>query len=275
MTIRESYDYLKSALELITDEAESESRIIISFLVNEPFTNLLFSDKSLNREDLDSIIEKRGENIPLQYIIGKWGFYKGEFFVGKGVLIPRQDTEILVETVVELFKNKKDITIADLCAGSGCIGISLATDLKSSKVTCVEKYEEPIEFLNKNILHNNTKNVSVVKADVLEESFGEYDLIVSNPPYINEEDMKTLSAEVLNEPQTALFGGKDGLDFYRIISHKWKKHLKKNGILAFEVGINQAKSVCQILETEGFTEITVKCDLCGVQRVIFGTVNNL
>ncbi len=275
MKVQEAIKYSSKRLSDITDEAENEAALLVSFLAEEEPNRLFFSDKTVDKSKLDELIFKREKHIPLQYIIGKWWFYKGEFFVGDGVLIPRQDTETLVECAVDILKNKEIAEVADLCAGSGCIGISIATDFPDSSVTCVEKYERAYSYLLKNIEHNSVNNVKAVMADVCEDVFGKYDLIVSNPPYITEEDMKDLSNEVKKEPETALFGGKDGLDFYRIITEKWKTTLKENGVLAFEVGIGEADAVSNILQENGFEKITVLNDLGGVQRVVFGTVNKL
>lgn len=275
MTVKEALKYTIEALQGVTDEAEREAEILISYLANESAGRLMFSEKQVDVRDIDNAISKRKENIPIQYIIGKWWFYKGEFFVGDGVLIPRQDTETLVETANELLKGISEPEVCDLCAGSGCIGISIATDYPNASVTCVEKYDKAFGYLERNITHNGVSNVRAVKADVLEEAFGSYDLIVSNPPYITKADMQILSNEVKKEPETALYGGEDGLYFYREITKLWKSALKKNGILAFEVGINEATSVAEIMVLNGFKNITVKNDLCGVQRVVFGTVDNI
>lgn len=275
MTVKEAIDYTTEALKSITDEAENEAKLIVSHLVGEPVGRLMITDKTVEEAELSKILNERSENIPLQYILGKWWFYKGEFLVGDGVLIPRQDTETLVETANEFLKNIPNAQVADLCAGSGCIGISIATDYPKASVTCVEKYEKAYSYLEKNIKHNGTENVKAVLADVCEKPFGMYDLIVSNPPYITAQDMQALPEEVKKEPETALFGGEDGLYFYRTIARLWKSALKKNGVLAFEVGIGEAEQVADIMKQEGFSEITIKKDLCGVQRVVFGTVNIL
>lgn len=275
MTVKEAIAYSVEALKEITEEAENEARILVSHLCGDSMGSLAFSSKSIDKIKLDAMLKERKEGRPLQYIIGKWWFYKGEFFVGEGVLIPRQDTETLVEVATELLRNKENPSVADLCAGSGCIGISIAADFPNASVTAVEKYQKAYSYLEKNIAHNGTKNVTPVLADVTEKQFGSYDLIVSNPPYITAEDMKMLSNEVKKEPETALYGGEDGLYFYRRITELWKTSLKPNGILAFEVGINEADAVGRILARNRFKNITVRKDLCGVQRVVFGTVGNI
>lgn len=262
-------------LKDVTDESVGEAKIIVSYLCETEPSRLAFCDKQISLKSLRQIIARRRKGEPLQYILGKWWFYEDEFFVGKGVLIPRQDTETLVDTALELIKDRQGIEIADLCAGSGAIGISIANKRADVNVTAVEKYRKAFGFLKKNILHNKALNVNAVRADVMKKPFGMYDLIVSNPPYVTKQEMTALSAEVKREPREALLGGRDGLSFYRHISASWKTALKDGGILAFEIGKEQASSVEEILKNEGFTDITVRKDICGIQRVIFGTLKGI
>ena len=191
--------------------------------------------------------------------------------VGEGVLIPRQDTETLVETAVEFLKEKQNPRVIDLCSGSGCVAISIATDFPNAEVIACEKYEKAFSYLEKNISYNNTKNVKPLLLDITKETLEAADLIVSNPPYITKKDMETLQKEVLKEPETALYGGEDGLYFYRVIAEKWSPVLKKGGMLALEIGIGQEESVKELLKAAGLKNIGTKKDLCGVQRVVFGT----
>lgn len=275
MTVKDAEKLTAQMLVPFSDEPKTEAKYIISHLAGLEPNRLIFANAEINIEDIKEIVSKRREGIPLQYILGKWWFYNSEFSVGEGVLIPRQDTETLVEAALELTKDIKNPTIADLCSGSGCIAISIAKERTDAKVTAVEKYEAAYKYLEKNIEQNGTKNVTPVLSDVLDRPFGEYDLIVCNPPYIPNRDKSDLMKEVLNEPHTALFGGEDGLFFYREISKNWKKTLKENAILAFEVGINEDHSVAEILRQNGFINIGFKKDLIGIQRVVFGTVNNV
>lgn len=273
VSINEALKFLEDSLKDITDEATNEARIIVSYLAEEELSRLILSNKKVDLKTVKRIINRRKKGEPLQYILGKWWFYEGEFYVGKGVLIPRQDTETLVETALDLMGAKENLAVIDLCAGTGAIGISIGLKRPKATVFAVEKYSKAFEFLEKNIQHNNALNVTPIKADVLKKPFGVYDIIVSNPPYITKTDMTSLSKEVKKEPETALFGGEDGLAFYKAISANWKATLKKGGKIIFEIGIGQAEAVEQILKKEGFTDITKVCDLGGVQRVIFGTLN--
>ena len=275
MTVKQAEKLIAQMLSPFSDEAETEAKYIVSFLADCEPNRLILSDADIDKKDIEEIVLKRREGTPLQYILGRWWFYKSEFLVGEGVLIPRQDTETLVEAAAELLRDIKSPKVCDLCSGSGCIAISIAAERPDAEVTAVEKYEEAYSYLQKNIDYNKADNVKAVQYDVLCKPFGEYDLIVSNPPYIKDADKKELSKEVLNEPHTALFGGDDGLFFYREITKNWKSALKEGGILAFEVGINEDEAVAEILRQNGFVNIGVKNDLIGIPRVIFGTVNNI
>ncbi len=271
MNIKEALRFAEELFSSFSEEAASEARIAISHLANTPLSQLAISQKTVDSSLIESIANRRKQGEPLQYIIGKWWFYSGEFFVGEGVLIPRQDTELLVETGLDLIKDIKNPSVIDLCSGSGCIAVSLALERADAQVWALEKYSEAFAFLEKNIIHNKAQNVLAIKGDVLDGTDKKYDLILSNPPYITAQDMKTLQTEVTKEPETALFGGEDGLFFYRQITHIWKSALNKAGKFAFEVGIGQADAVAEIMKNEGFTEIGIKKDLNGVQRVVFGT----
>ncbi len=275
MTVKQAEKLTAQMLSPFSDEAETEAKYIVSHLANCEPNRLILSDAEIDKKDIEEIVLKRREGTPLQYILGKWWFYKSEFLVGEGVLIPRQDTETLVEAALDFIKDKTSPKVCDLCSGSGCIAISIAADRKDAEVTAVEKYDGAYSYMLKNIEYNGTKNVKAVRYDVLCEPFGEYDLIVSNPPYIKNEDKNILSKEVLFEPHTALFGGDDGLFFYREITKIWKCALRPGGILAFEVGINEDEAVAEILRQNGFVNIGAKNDLIGIPRVIFGTVNNI
>ena len=271
MSIPAALRYAKESLQKFSDEAATEARLIVSHLAGCEPNRLALSDATINHEDVEKIVAERERGRPLQYVFGKWWFYKSEFLVGEGVLVPRQDTEILVETGLELIENKKSPRVLDLCAGSGCIGISLALDRSDATVTAVEKYDEAFSWLQKNKEYCGAKNLTALQGDALEPLKETFDLILCNPPYIPNSDKETLSAEVLNEPHTALFGGDDGLFFYREISRLWKKNITENGYLAFEVGIDEAEAVAEIMKTNGFSEISTKSDILGIQRVVFGT----
>lgn len=219
-------------------------------------------------ERIREIEKKRCEGIPLQYIFGKWEFYGYEFFVGEGVLIPRPETELLVDIAVENLT--KDSIMLDLCSGTGCIPIACAKET-GCKAYAVELYDKAFSYLEKNIAHNSAA-VTAVKGDALDNSHFDgvmFDAIFSNPPYLTEEEMKELQREVCHEPETALYGGEDGLDFYRQLFTLWKPRLKSGGIFAVEVGDRQGEQVKTLMEEAGFTAEIIP-DLQGIGRVVKG-----
>lgn len=226
---------------------------------------------------LDKLCERRMNGEPLQYILGEWEFYGLPFKVGKGVLIPRQDTELIVDIAVSKLKDRQDITVIDLCAGSGCIGVALDKNLSCKQTVCIEKSPEAYGYLEQNVRLNDS-SVQSMLGDVLDEQLiadlPAADLIVSNPPYVTGEDMRDLQREVTYEPETALFGGEDGLDFYRDITRLWKSKLNEGGMLLFEIGCGQEDDVMKIMIQHGFKNVRTRADLCGVNRCVFGFVNN-
>ena len=231
-------------------------------------------DAPLTEEQVNAFLaaaDRRCKGEPLQYILGEWEFYSLPFTVGEGVLIPRADTEILVDETLRLLEDVANPRVADLCAGSGCIGISIAKNRPDAAVTAVEFSDRAMEYLTQNIARNRADNVTVQKADVLAGT-GEIsglDLIVSNPPYIPTKDIDGLSVEVHHEPAMALDGGADGLTFYRAILEKWSNALNPNGMMAFEVGIDQAQEVAELM-SRYFEQIYIVPDLNQVPRVVLG-----
>ena len=224
-------------------------------------------------EKVREMTKKRASGYPLQYILGEWEFYGLPFEVGEGVLIPRQDTETLVEIAADFLKTlpENERKTLDLCAGSGCIGITLAK-LVGADVTLVEKSQEAFAYLEKNIALNDVKaQCNAVLGDCFDEEkiCGEYNLILSNPPYLTEKDMENLQKEVSFEPKTALYGGEDGLDFYRALLRKYPKMLKENGLFAVEIGMGEEKAVAELFRENGL-EPRFAEDLRGIVRVVYG-----
>lgn len=281
MTIFEAYNDCKRQLSAAgIEDYVFESKQIIKHVTGYTNTQILTKYTQpltkFQQNNLTAIIKQRLIRYPLQYIIGRWNFFGRDFFVGPGVLIPRSDTETLIDVCLESLKGKENPRVLDLCAGTGCIGLTIKGECPGSDVTLVEKFDEALSFTNKNAAHNKL-DVKIVKGDVLktEGANGEYDLIVSNPPYINKNDMQALQPEVKFEPETALSGGEDGLDFYRHIAKEYKDYLKDGGTLAFEIGYNQAKDVCEIMEQNGFKNIQTRKDYGENDRAVFGTVNQV
>ena len=236
-------------------------------LLTEPNTPVT----DTQQQAVEAMLSRRLSGEPLQYILGEWEFYGFPFKVGEGVLIPRQDTETLVE-LAESHINES-MLCADLCAGSGCIGISLAR-LTGCKFHSYELSEKALGYLNENIALNKVQSlVTAINADVLSEEIIEtapmYDIIVSNPPYLTVEEMTRLQREVAFEPSMALVGGEDGLDFYRAILRSWTKRLKAGGLFAVEIGETQAEAVSELFVENGITPQVLQ-DLCRNDRVVYG-----
>ena len=219
--------------------------------------------------------ERLESGYPLQYIIGEWDFYGLTFKVGEGVLIPRADTEISVETALQLLNGVKCPKIADFCSGSGAIALAIASNLAECNVFAVEWFNGAFGYLAENIKTLDKKNhVTAIKADVLDNIADKLpaslDMIVSNPPYITKNEMEELSVEVKHEPESALFGGDDGLVFYHSISRSAKDILKPGGWLVFEAGWKQADDIIDIMRLNGFTELSAAKDMNGIDRCIYG-----
>lgn len=217
---------------------------------------------------LEKICKLRCKGYPLQYIFGEWEFFSLDFAVGPGVLIPRADTELLVERALEHLKGQTAPVVVDLCSGSGCIAIALKKNCRQATVLAVEKSKKAFKYLVKNIKSNGVE-VEAVLLDALR--FKRHcDMIVCNPPYIETAVLSGLQREVSYEPKAALDGGRDGLRFYRSISQNATDMLTPNGRILFEIGYNQAESVRQILLNSGFCDVEVYKDYGGNDRVVSG-----
>lgn len=291
MVISELVRHIRTTLESADIESfEFETRCIVEDIMKADYITAVVNTDECPPyivEKVNKLVEKRINGEPLQYLLGQWEFYGYPFKVGKGVLIPRPDTETLIETVLKHFqqtskKNVESPSIVDLCSGSGCIAITLNKQLPESKVYAVELSSDAMPYLVENIRLNNAK-VTILKGDICDEKmlenfcdenspldFNEVDCIVSNPPYLTDDEMKDLQTEVTKEPVMALAGGNNGLKFYNIITCLWTHILKKGGLLAFEIGYMQGQQVKDILSKNGFNDIKVIKDLGGNDRVVCG-----
>lgn len=214
---------------------------------------------------VEAAAQRRSGGYPLQYIIGSWDFYGRRFACGEGVLIPRAETELLCECVIKYFAKRPAPRIVDLCSGTGCIAITLAKEISGAQVTAVELYDGAFGYLQRNNAAFGGC-VSAVQGDAL-EPFGEFDCVVSNPPYVAAAEMPTLQKEVLAEPETSLLGGADGLDFYRAIAKNWYGHIASGGFIAFEIGETQGRAVEAILKENGYYGVSVWEDYSGLDRI--------
>lgn len=273
MTAKEAYNYSVYFLSCNgVDESEFKSLCLVCHLLG-----IKNSEFTLHRDD--DIIMKRFADLlwrvksgePLQYIVGKWDFYESEFYVGEGVLIPRPETEELCSLAIEYIKTLGKCTVYDLCAGSGCIGVSVAKACPNAMVYMIEKSADAMFYLLKNA--DGIFNARVICGDIRNtDDLVKADVIISNPPYIKSEDIKNLQIEVQYEPSTALDGGKDGLDFYRIINDNWSCMLNSNGRLFLEIGEEQANAVGNILT--GFKNINIIKDMYGNDRLVTAEVKD-
>lgn len=222
-------------------------------------------------EEFIAKVTQRALGVPVQYVIGSWDFYGETFAVGEGVLIPRPETELLVDFACDYLKDKPESVVFDLCSGSGCIGLTVARLNPSSKVYLVEKSPDAMKYLLKNKERLAPENVTVLSGDIFcgFEFFGipAPDLILSNPPYINSGEIAALQSEVLLEPAMALDGGEDGLDFYRAIADKWLPHC--GGAIAVECGEGQADDIRRMFSMQCAETRSVN-DFNGIERVVIG-----
>lgn len=250
-------------------DASVDAWLLLSFCCNidrgKYFLNKASNISVEEYNQYKKLIALRGEHIPLQQLTNEQEFMGLSFYVNENVLIPRQDTEILVEEILKVSSGKR---ILDICTGSGCIIISLD---KLSDIECgvgVDISLEALHVANKNAMELNAK-VTFYQSDIYSQVSGTYDIIVSNPPYIPTGDITSLMEEVrLHEPMIALDGEEDGLYFYRIICSRIKEYLVPGGYVFFEIGYNQGKDVKGLLKEAGMTEIKITKDLAGLDRVV-------
>ncbi len=281
MTIRET---IRKGMIMLKNnnvtEPNIKARLIMQYVLNKPREYLLVYDKEILmlRQEVNyfKAIKKLCQGIPIQHITHRQEFMKMTFYVDENVLIPRQDTEILVEEVIKIAKKINAKKILDLCTGSGAIAISLAKYIENSEITAVDISSKALNIAKINSKNNNVENqITFIKSDLYKNLPKEkYDIIVSNPPYIKEEIIKKLDKEVQREPKLALDGGYDGLDFYRKIVSKADEYLKFHGYLCLEIGYDQKEEVEEIIsKQEKYIGTYCKKDLCDNDRVIVTKLN--
>ncbi len=282
-------DLLRKGAEILKaadiEDADFDARCIAEFALKPAFANknfnlkniFIYGDELINEkytESFMSLIKKRAEGEPLQYLLGEWEFMGLNFKVGKGVLIPRPETEMLVEFAIDSLKSKKAPVVFDLCSGSGCIAISVAKLCPGATVYAVEKSDEAFSFLEENIRLNNADGVKAIKGDILDKNLltgVSADLLLSNPPYIRTDDIAGLQREVKKEPVMALDGGKDGFDFYRVIASEWLDRIVKGGAFAVECAEDQTQHICKLF-SEKASRVQEYKDLSGLPRGVTGII---
>ena len=262
------------------EDANVIARVLLQFVLNMNRNELVLKNgeevEKQKEEEYKIVIEKIIKGIPLQYITNNQEFMKLNFFVNENVLIPQPDTEILVEEVLGIVnknkeeKEEKTNKILDMCSGSGCIGISLANYMKNVKVTMSDISKDAIEVAKKNAKDNNVYDkVKFIQSDLFENIKEKFDIIVSNPPYIETKTIKKISKQVQNEPIIALDGGEDGLLFYRKLINEAPDFLNDKGYLCMEIGYDQKDKVINLAkEKNEFSKIEAIKDLSGNDRVI-------
>ena len=245
MNRRDLIDALRPAAG---EEAEIEARFL--------------GEASADEAWLRQAITRRRKGEPLQYILGEWEFMGLPFFVGPGALIPRQDTETLCEAALSWSKTRPGASVLDLCCGSGCIGVSLGK-LGEAKVTFADVSPEALALARRNADRNGVDG-AFCESDLFANLPEAYDLIACNPPYLTAAEMASCQKELTYEPALALFGGEDGLNFYRRLAAEWEKHLVPGGLLLMEIGHTQGKAVQEL-----FPGAKIIKDICGLDRVVW------
>lgn len=276
-TYKDALEYGKQRLlECEIEDANLDAWLLLEYVSGISRSwYFVHEDEEVSENEIEKykmLIEKRGKHIPLQQLTKEAYFYGMKFFVNENVLIPRQDTEVLVEQVLNLSKGKEKLKLLDMCTGSGCILLALLANLKQASGTGVDLSEKALEVAQKNGRELGIE-VSWIQSNLFDKVSGSYDIIVSNPPYIETSVIEGLMDEVkLYEPRMALDGTEDGLFFYREITMQAGKYLKNNGILAFEIGYNQGKAVSEFMKENGYKEVQVLQDLAGLDRVVTGRI---
>lgn len=282
MTIKETIK--KGMIDLKTNgisEPNLKARLIMQYVLNKTRQYVLVHDNEILtlRQEVNyfKAIKKLIQGIPLQHITHMQEFMKMNFYVDENVLIPRPDTEILVEEVIKIAKKINAKKILDMCTGSGAIAVSLAKYIENSEITAVDISAKALNIAKKNAKSNLVEEqITFINSNLFENLVGQkYDIIVSNPPYIRKDVIKTLDEEVQKEPIIALDGGEDGLDFYRKIIKQGYQFLKYKGYLCLEIGYDQKIDVIELIENEEkYIDIYCKKDLYENDRIVITKVDN-
>ena len=259
-----------------------EARLLLAHAAGKTAAKLLqgmnlYASSEVEEKNAE-FLRRRLDGEPVAYITGSWEFYGLPMVISPDVLIPRSDTEVLVDKALYLLKRRgSSARLLDLCTGSGCIGCAIARNLPASRAKLVDISRPALEIARKNVeLSGLSDRVGIVETDIFDPPplrLGSFDMIVSNPPYIATEEIKSLDRSVRDyEPASALDGGDDGLRFYREISSKWKTLLRPGGFLIFEIGETQAEDVIKIMRLNGFKGIECEKDTAGHDRVVSGKI---
>lgn len=258
---------------LLSDSPKNDAFEIASLVFGLSRTDILLCPVrelpgvALNR--FDELIKKRAGGYPLQYILGEWDFFGFTFYVTEGVLIPRPETEQIADKACAFLKNKKNAVVFDICAGSGCIGLSVAANNPDSSVFLFDISEQALACEERNRNRHSLDNVTILDYDIFSGFSGslpEPDVILCNPPYVTREEYRMLETSIFFEPETAIVADGDGLDFYRCLAGKWLPYLKKDGFFMFESGEGQPEKIMRILG--GKFRAVCENDMYGVCRFV-------
>lgn len=257
------------------ENASFDASCLVENITGLSRTKIMLCDDDIAEEQAELVeraVLRRISGEPLQYILGEWDFFGRTFEVGEGVLVPRPETELLVELALEKLRNVRYPVVFDLCAGSGCVGLTIAAERPDAHVWLFEKYDEAFHYLKRNIKKLGLTNVQAVQHDITlgyDDKISETpDLIVSNPPYLRTDELDGLSTEVMHEPATALDGGKDGVDFYRIIASRWLPNVNKHGGIIFECDPSQTLEIADMLMPYAM-RVKIVTDIFGLQRAVY------
>lgn len=269
--------FLEAALQLRAaniDDARFDCEALFSFYTGiSKSKRIMYPEAKLKPSEEKAFFEavhRRISGEPLQYILGEWDFMNFTFRVGEGVLIPRPETEMLVEAALRHIETIENPVVYDLCAGSGCIGLSVAKLCPNARVYLFEKYNAAKAYLDKNLALLGADNAVSLSCDIFDgvpQGLPAPDVLLSNPPYIDRVDMLSLQPEVQKEPSTALFGGEDGLDFYRAIINLWLPLLKAGGMAAMECGDGQTAAIKSMCSGK-FPDINILYDFNHIDRAV-------
>ena len=276
MKLIELLNYGKSYLKDV-DEGSLKAKILLEYILKVEREYIITHYEDIVSETQITLYQSKLEELkrgkPIQYITNHQEFMKLDFYVDENVLIPQPDTEILVEKVIEILKNKKNTcSVLDMCTGCGAIGISIAKYIPKTDIYVSDISKSALQIAKKNALKNGVENIHFILSDQFKSIYKkDFDIIVSNPPYIETDMIKDLPTEVKNEPHLALDGGNDGLDFYRTLSNQSISYLKSNGYLCLEIGYQQKEEVSKLLKNY-FKNIKIFQDYGGRDRVVISEV---
>ena len=257
------------------ENASFDASCLVENITGLSRTKIMLCDDDIADEQAELVecaVLRRISGEPLQYILGEWDFFGRTFEVGEGVLVPRPETELIVELALEKLGNARYPVVFDLCAGSGCIGLTIAAERPDAHVVLFEKYDKAFHYLKRNIEKLGLTNVQAVQYDITmgyDKKLHETpDLIVSNPPYLRTDELEGVPAEVMHEPVTALDGGADGTDFYRIIASRWLPYVNGHGGIIFECDPSQTLKIADMLMPYAM-RVKIVTDIFGLQRAVY------